>query len=354
MRLALAVLAVLAACKPFDPTYPSGIPCGPGGECPPGQSCAANDRCFSTIDAGTGVCPLALEQRLELVADEFVSGTLSGPSRYQLACVTNPAGSQAFWFVDVPELSGDADLVVDVEDLVADVGIDDAAIDISSDCTPETSLRCTDDTVAGAGEVAVFPNVTPGRKYITIATGTKPRTDSQGIYRVRAFLRPVLGEGDACDFHVEENRCGAGLFCIDGGSGAECTAIVPIDEGTNNDDCPGTTTVVNGDAVITGMTSTSEPDYIEVAPGADVNLRAIVYRGEDGGCPQDILVIRLDGPACEQSDQGDDNGLGGCGFIEDPVPFDHLQKHYLLVRGAGMSVTTPVPYTLVINVGYLQ
>lgn len=46
--LAVVMAVALAAC--FDPDYPTNLPCGTDGFCPPGQRCSALDICI----AGTG------------------------------------------------------------------------------------------------------------------------------------------------------------------------------------------------------------------------------------------------------------------------------------------------------------
>lgn len=43
-RAMLLALSALAAC--FSPDYPDGLTCETGGGCPPGQTCAADNRCY--------------------------------------------------------------------------------------------------------------------------------------------------------------------------------------------------------------------------------------------------------------------------------------------------------------------
>ncbi len=49
----LLALSALAAC--FSPDYPDGLTCEPAGGCPPGQTCAADNRCYREISGDGGV-----------------------------------------------------------------------------------------------------------------------------------------------------------------------------------------------------------------------------------------------------------------------------------------------------------
>jgi len=343
-HLASLLAVVLAACTPFDPSYGQGIACGPAGECPPGLTCQAGTCTHAGDgDGGISVCPAGRGHSFEPGTD-FALRNAVGASMYTPTCDPNPVGSESFFYVDLVDVPAHTDFVVDVEDAIsATTGMNDAVIDISSACTPATSLLCENDTVEGAGEVAVLPNATSGRLYVTIDSGSHARA-GDGMYRVRMFTRPVVDAGSTCAFDLVANRCAAGSFCVND----HCGTPLQIAESEPNDGCAGASTKITGDAVITGLTSYTDPDTFELAPPTDVNVRAIIYRASDGGCPQDLRVVLKD-DTCTEAASGDDNGLGGCGFFELATPLDHTKKHYLEVRVGGAQVTAPVPYTVVLD-----
>lgn len=53
MRMALAMLGALTLAACFNPRFKDDLACGPGGECPPGQTCGADLRCHAPSDAAT-------------------------------------------------------------------------------------------------------------------------------------------------------------------------------------------------------------------------------------------------------------------------------------------------------------
>ncbi len=68
-----AVLATLAAAGCYSPTFREGLPCSVDRECPSGQMCAADDRCYSNApDAG-------FDPNATLLSLELSSGQLSPP-----------------------------------------------------------------------------------------------------------------------------------------------------------------------------------------------------------------------------------------------------------------------------------
>ena len=55
VRGAILGLLGLAAC--FSPDYPEGVTCEPGGWCPPGQSCAVDNKCYQQLGDGGAAIP---------------------------------------------------------------------------------------------------------------------------------------------------------------------------------------------------------------------------------------------------------------------------------------------------------
>lgn len=73
--LALVAAVALAGC--FDPDYPTDLPCGPDGYCPPGQSCNSANICIAEPGGGADADPNAPDGRVGPDAREGLGNLLS-------------------------------------------------------------------------------------------------------------------------------------------------------------------------------------------------------------------------------------------------------------------------------------
>src|SRR5262249_50748478 len=169
------------------------------------------------------------------------------------ACAFGATGDERIFSVDVPLTIAPVDLVVDVEDTLPF----DAAVDITSTCRPAGSEACETAAPPGQGEVAVLPYASAGRQYVVV-DGVSP---GSGAFRVRAFLRNIVTEGQACDPNLVASRCAVGTACVDADDNgqSECTALTVV-QVTEPAGCENTLATHATDAVFAGTLSDDADD----------------------------------------------------------------------------------------------
>src|SRR5262249_48805664 len=154
------------------------------------------------VDAFSADGPPCPAPPTSLALTSTFSESMTASSVTSTACAFGASGDERIFSVDVPLTFAPVDLVVDVEDTLPF----DAAVAITSTCRPSGSETCENAAPAGQGEVAVLPYASAGRQYIVV-DGVSP---GAGSFRVRAFLRNIVTEGQTCDPTLVASRCAVG------------------------------------------------------------------------------------------------------------------------------------------------
>jgi hypothetical protein len=287
-----------------------------------------------------------------LMLGQSLGGTTTGFSRY--ANPTCPGGGDSAESIFRLEVSGASghDLVFDVSE--PQTGANDSQLDISLDCTPQTSVlpACVDVAPRGHGDVAVLPNVENRRYYLVVdAFGT-----NTGAFTVNPTLRPVVVLGQPCTVDLRGARCQSG-FCVTTADTktASCQSITSVAESDSlNDTRCGSPHMATGDFVMTGaVDDIFDADWVQLSFSANQRIQAVLY-GPNGGCAVDARLELFSGNTClgaseQQSDA--DSGLGPCPVLITPAALDMTLVHAIRVElddGAPLP-TGGAPYTLVID-----